>query len=187
MFTHQLVIRRDTRSGIVSVGWARDMPLERYQHIALVAEAAQAGPLDPAAACYALYEDACREARLLNRDILRQQRNSHAQDGWLEVPLELQATNCTPQADRFGSYQQSAMQTLYRLTGNITDVWAAIEDASVIALSARTPPRAMEAVEFQVWKHHTLQRLQKMAGTVRSGKLVVTHTGLWFIPQTTAP
>jgi len=182
-FTHQLVIRRDTRSGIVCVGWARDMPLERYLHIALVTETSRAGPLHAAADLYPLYEDACRQARALNHATLEKERARHVREGWLEVPLDLHDQKASRLADSVGSYQQSAMQALHRLTRNITEVWAACDDCRVCDVCARTPPRPMQAVEFQVWKHQVLMRLHETATTVVPGKLIVTHSGLWLKPE----
>lgn len=181
-FTHQLVMRRDTRSGLVCVGWARDMPLERYQHITLIVETPRAEPLHPAAECYPLYENACQQARALNHDTLAQQRSRHIHDGWLQVPLELRATQDS-EPDNVGSYQQAAMQALHRLTRNVTEVWAAIDGAHVIDLSARIPPRPMQAVEFHVWRQQVIQRLHTGGETVLPGKLIVTHSGLWFRPE----
>ena len=182
-FTHQLVMRRDTRNGLVCVGWARDMPLERYEHLSLIVESNQAAPLLAGTDYFADYESACHEARTLNQAILSRQAEQHSRDGWLVVPLNLRSDTSLYIPDSVGSYQQVAMQALHRLTRNVTEVWAACDGSQVRDVCARTPPRPMEAVEFQVWRQQVLKHLLEQSASVYSGKLMVTHSGLWFKPE----
>ena len=184
-FTHQLVMRRDTRTGLVCIGWARDMPLERYEHLSLIIESNRAAPLLADTDYYAHYVSACNEARALNQAILARQSAQYARDGWLVVPLDLRAEEAACEPDSVGSYQQAAMQALHRLTRNVTEVWAACDGGQVRDVCACSPPRPMEAVEFQVWRQQMHRRLHEQSARVYSGKLMVTHSGLWFNPDKT--
>jgi hypothetical protein len=174
-----LVLRRDTATGFARVGWATDMPLGRFAHIEQVCETGHY-PLDDRHPQYRLYCLACRRARHLNQALIDDQHQSLVQQGCVPVPLTLNDASAEDGADEFGSYLSSAMRALFRLTANVTEVWALIAGQTVVALQSCQPPRPMEALEYQVWKNHCLAKLAEAEGNLAHGKLVVRESGLWF-------
>lgn len=102
--------------------------------------------------------------------------------GCLQVPLDIDDGNTNTAADDFGCYQAAAMQTLFKLTANTTSIWAVVDDNVITHIRADQPPKPMQELEYQVWKHHTLNQLSQYRGEIRSGKLIVQESGLWFCP-----
>lgn len=181
---NQLVLRRDTATGFAKVNWASEMPLGRFDHIKLVCEARDCMPLSPDNPIYNDYQLACDTAKAINEPLLTMQIQECCAKGWLSVPLNLDQNHSDLLADDFGSYQTAAMRALFRLTANVIIVWAVVFEQSVTHIESCQPPKPMEELEYQVWKHHVINRLSKMTGTTIAGKLIVNETGLWFSPDT---
>jgi hypothetical protein len=73
---------------------------------------------------------------------------------------------------------------MFQLTANAANVWAVVQNGEVTFIHTRRPPRQMEALEYHVWRQHTLNRLSRLPGKVCRGKLVIRESGLWFYPET---
>lgn len=184
--SQQLVMRRDTDCDMVRVGWAVDLPLGRFEHMELLAESAQCLILNQENPLFPIYHSACEKARKLNTLYLQQQAERLRHDGWL--PIDSRNLQPTPSidsnhSDEVGSFRTVAMQLLYSLTGNYPWVWCVTQDNTIVRVQSRKAPKPMEELEQQVWKHHTLNRLNKMQGETISGRLVVDESGLWFCPS----
>jgi hypothetical protein len=177
---NQLVLRRDTRTGIAHVGWAAELPLGRFSHIELIFEADDCAPITAVSAHFALHQQACQKARALNVPLLAAQRERLLALGWLPVPLDLNDPCAGAAHDALGCYKAAAMRALYRLTANLTAVWVVVDGNDITQVQAREPRRAMERLEFEVWKHHRLSELARSPGDIRQGCLVVEDSGLWF-------
>lgn len=182
----QLVLRRDTVDHLTKVGWAIDMPLGRFEHIALLAESETCPmlqalpdehPLSP------IYHEACRRAQHINRQCITQQQLELVQTGWKLIQgcylPQLKGVNFD-QADEFGSLRYAAMKMLYQLTANHPWVWCIEHDNHIVQVQSKQVPKKMEELESQIWLHHTISQLEKMPGRLLDGKLVVKESGLWF-------
>lgn len=177
-----LVLRRDTATGFSRVGFHSELPLGRFEHIALICEVPSCTPVQPDSPFFAEYAAACEIACQLNHQLVEQQQQQNQLQGWLNVPLDLGEPQSTIQGDEFGSYEVQAQKTLYRLTRNVTEVWACVSDNQVRHIQSRYPPREMEMLDYQVWKHHQLAKISELPGVIATGRLIVQESGLWFAP-----
>lgn len=182
-YANRIVVRRDTATGLVMVGYATDMPLERFEHLEELCATRDSAPLRAGHRHFDVYARACARAAASNRQLLEIERTEAIGRGWVVVPLDLKTTNAGSSADAFGSYRAAAMQTLFRLSANDAEVWAVVEDARVVAVHARAPRRAMDALERAVWRRYWLRSLGRTGGRVFEGKLVAKDSGLWFCPE----
>lgn len=175
---------------LTKVGWAVDMPLGRFEHVELLAECEHCLPLqslnrgDP---LFDVYQSACQRVRQLNQALLQQQRQQLIEVGWMPVDsgqlAQLDGLNFN-QSDDFGSQQASAMQLLFALTANHPFVWCVEQNDRIVYVQSMQPPKEMEELERQVWKHHLLSQLSKMPGRLLIGKLLIKESGLWFCADT---
>lgn len=184
---NQLVLRLDSATGFATVGWATELPPGRFIHLELIGEAEDCTPIDNGNPMFQLYQRACQRASEINRALIHKQQQHYLAKGYLQVPLELHSRNSGSSADEFGCYRAAAMQSLFRLTGNITAVWVVIQASAIVRLCSRQPPKQMETLEFQVWKHHILKQLAQTPGDIKTGNLLVQESGLWFCPDEQAP
>jgi hypothetical protein len=135
---------------------------------------------------FSIYTAACQEARRINQMYLQQQAQRLRQAGWLPVnsqDLQPQPNIDSNYSDEVGSFRTVAMQLLFRLTANYPWVWCVTQNNTIVRIQSRKAPKSMQELEQQVWKHHTLNRLNDIPGQTLSGKLVVDETGLWFCEQ----
>lgn len=181
--SHFLVLCHDTATGFARVGWAADYPPGRFIHLELVCESNNCNPVTPDSPLYSHYRQACEKARHLNLVALKEQTKASQAQGWLSVPLDLNAA-VLPDSDDFGSYRSAAMQALRRLTGNCLSAWAVVvAEEKIIQLVRREPARQYGELEYQVWKHHSLTELAQYPGQILAGHLVIQESGLWFQPE----
>jgi len=182
----QLVMRRDSSDAMVKVGWAVEMPLGRFEHLQLLAECDHCEPMHPQHQLFDIYRRACQHARRSNIAMLERQRQQLTDSGWLPIIRQrlpqLQDLSCQ-QEDEFGSLRLAAMQTLFQLSANHPFVWCVLDNGCIVFVQSSLPPKSMDELESQVWKHHCLSRMQQMPGQLLSGKLVVKESGLWFIDE----
>ena len=179
----QLVMRRDCSDLLVKVGWAVDMPLGRFEHLELIAECDHCQIINADNPLYEIYQSACQRARQMNVDVILQQQQKLSQAGWKLIEsgelTQLEGLNSTD-GDEFGSLRSNAMQLLFQLSANHPFVWCVRHDDKITYVQSKRPPKSMEELEAQVWKHHQLSQLQQMPGELLSGRLVVKESGLWF-------
>ncbi|WP_455205514.1 hypothetical protein [Kaarinaea lacus] len=180
---NQLVLRLDSATGFATVGWATELPQGRFIHLELIGEAEDCTPIDNGNPMFELYQRACLRACGINQALIDKQQQYYRAKGCLRVPLDLHNRNGSSSADEFGCYRAAAMQSLFRLTGNFTAVWVVIQAATIVRLCSRQPPKPMETLEFQVWKHHILKQLAQTPGEIKTGNLLVQESGLWFCPD----
>jgi hypothetical protein len=180
---HQLVLRRDSATGFVKVGWAAELPIGRFIHIALIGETPDCGPIYQNSPLFEEFLQACQRAKDLNRPLSAAQKHDLQDRGCIPVPLDLNDSAAVTAPDAFGSFHEAAMGALFRLTGNISSVWAVVYENTITQLHPCHPQKTMEELEFQVWKHYILNRLTRYPGEITMGKLVVQESGLWFCPQ----
>lgn len=176
----QLVLRRDTASGITLVGWEEDLPIGRFEHLELICELAKNILPECDSEDYASYQSALHNARQANRLILEQQVRYHQSKGWLLVPFELAHNQEAMQADRFGNFTTAAIQLNYQLTRHRKQAWAIIQRGSIVHVRARYPKKALDELTYQVWYHKQLYELKEMDGTLLEGHLMICESGLWF-------
>lgn len=155
----------------------------RYQHIALVYESPDCYPITPAHHAYPRYQSACAQARKINQELIAQQIHANLEKGWFRIPLDLKPGLIHREADEFGCFRQAAMQAVHQLSANQLDVWAVVDGSSVKEVRPSQPHKAMQELEYQVWKHHHRYQLQQLGGTLLSGRLVIEESGLWIAPQ----
>lgn len=184
----QLVLRFDSATGFAKVGWAADLPVGRFVHIDIIGEAQNCeafihGDLPRGHPLYEAFRRACRRAREINKPLIAQQQEIYISKGFYPVPLDLKDPNATTVPDVFGIYQEAAMRALFRLTANFAMAWAVIDRQIISFLCSCRPPKPMQELEFQVWKHHTLSHLSQLPGEIMAGELIVQESGLWFHPQ----
>lgn len=177
----QLVLRRDTATGLTQVGWASDLPVGRFDHLALVGESVNNRLPDSTSEYYAAYHAALQRAREANGHLLAQQVRHHQSQGWYRVPFELASNRQALQADNVGNYAAAAMQLHYQLTRNRKPAWAIILQETIVHVRARYPQEHLDELTYQVWYHQQLQQLSKQDGTVLEGELMTCESGLWFM------
>ena len=180
---HQLVLRRDSATGWARVDWASHIPLGRFIHIDVICDAQTIAPISKDSPLFASYERACQRARSLNVLLLQEQYQKNRTQNWLVVPLDLNDETVNTQPDEFGNYQAVATQAFYRLGRNAAEVWAVVNHETVSQVCSRWPSRPLQPLEYQVWKHHCLERLGQHPGETIEGRLVVQESGLWLAPD----
>ena len=181
--SQQLVLRLDSATGFAKVGWAADLPIGRFIHVELIGETDSCGPISKANPLYKAFYQACGRAREINQPLILAQQQSLQAKGCLSVPLDLNDDNIATGPDQFGDFREAAMAALFRLTANFTSVWAVVAEHTVSHVQSCRPPKKMEELQYQVWKHHTLNQMANYPGEIIAGKLIVQESGLWFCPQ----
>lgn len=176
------MLRLDSATEFAVVGWAADLPPGRFIHIDTLCETDDCEPLSKQNPCFKQYTTACRRAQQINLPLLQKQEEIFLANGCLPVPMNLHDQNANVSPDDFGCYHVAAMQTMFKLTANIPSVWAVINTNTITHIQADQPPKSMEELEYQVWKHHCLNQLSQYPGEIHSGKLMVQESGLWFCP-----
>lgn len=176
----QLVLRRDTATGLTHVGWETDMPVGRFEHLYLICETASNVLPDLNSVDYAAFQSAYAYAREANRLMLEQQARHNRTKGWILVPFELAHNRQAIQADSNGNYAAAAMQLHYQLTRNRKQAWAVIQHGSVVHVRARYPKVALDELTYQVWYHKQQYEMCKQGGTILEGELIICESGLWF-------
>lgn len=179
----QLVLRRDTATGLTQVGWESDLPIGRFEHLELVCELDDIHLPDAGSKHYHEYQAACRRALQANIELLDLQSRSNEAKGWLLIPFELVDDEMRLRADAFGNCFAAAMQLMFYLTANIKDVWAVIQKNQVTHIRPRQPRKALDELSYQVWRHQQQHQLAQYQGEISKGRLVVQESGLWFIPE----
>jgi hypothetical protein len=176
----QLVLRRDTATGLTLVGWAADLPVGRFQHLELIGELADNILPDSKSACYDAWQTALHHARQANRLVLAKQVRQHQAKGWYLVPFELAQDRQAMHSDSVGNYAAAAMQLHYQLTHNRKQAWVNIQGGTVVHVRARYPKKALDELTYQVWYNVQLQQLNLMEGSILEGNLISCESGLWF-------
>ena len=179
----QLVMRRDVDNDLIKVGWAVDMPLDRFEHLELVAECASCQPWTADNPLYPIYRQACQRAQALNHMVLLKQAAHFRDQGWylLNSDRLMQLSSLdSHQCDEFGSRRRTAMKMLFQLTGNYPFVWCVEYQGDIIHVQSQQAPKPMTELEAQVWKHHQMSLMQRMNGSLLSGRLIIEESGLWF-------
>ncbi|MFO7602382.1 MAG: hypothetical protein R6X06_01050 [Gammaproteobacteria bacterium] len=181
----QLVLRRDTATGLLRVGWETDMPVGRFAHLRLICEvdAPCLPPADPAHE--AAYQAAMAEARRCNQALLEQQAQQQRAQGWHPVPPTLSPRQPPPAADEFGNATAAAMQLCFALTHNVPQAWAVLDQGEIVHVRARRPQRQLDALAYQVWYHQQQRQLHELGAQVLTGRLQVCASGLWFVTTDT--
>jgi hypothetical protein len=184
--THQLVLRCDTTNGYYKVGWASDLPLGRFKHIELLLEVENLIALkvnNPTNQHFTTYIDACKRVSVLNQSLITQEQRNNQASGWFNVALNLSDQNDTVTADEFGCFNNIATKTRYRLSKNCRVVWAVVKESIVVQIEARYPDLKIDELKYQIWKQHKLGKLNESGGDIKEGKLLVCHSGLWFVAE----
>ncbi len=181
--SQQLVLRVDSATGFAKVGWAADLPIGRFVHVELIGETPSCGPILQNNPLFEEFQQACRRARKMNQPLIAKQQHNLLAKGCIAVSLDLNDDSAVTEADEFGNFHQAAMAAMFRLTANFNLVWAVVNEQTVLQLQSCRPPKAMEELEYQVWKHYTLTQLGNYPGKIIAGKLIVQESGLWFCPQ----
>lgn len=176
----QLVLRRDTATGLTLVGWAADLPVGRFQHLELICESANNILPDSESEYYASYQSALHHASQANQLMLERQARKNQSKGWQRVPFELAHDLQPMKADSVGNYAAAAMQLQYQLTRNCKRAWVIIQRETVMHVRARYPKKELDELTYQVWYHVQLRELNKMGGTLLEGDLIICESGLWF-------
>ena len=181
--SQQLVLRRDSATGFAKVGWAVDLPIGRFIHVELIGESASCGPISQNSPLFDQFRQACRRAKTINQPLITAQQCSLRAKGCVAVPLNLNDADAVTDPDEFGIFHEAAMTALFRLTANFTTVWAVVNEQTISQLHSCRPPKAMEELEYQVWKQYILNQLAQYPGQITAGKLIVQESGLWFCPR----
>jgi hypothetical protein len=176
----QLVLRRDTATGLTHVGWETDLPLVRFEHLELIGEPVKSILPDSDSEYYAAYQAALRYARQANHRMLEQQMRDNQSKGWYRVPFALARDSQGMQADSVGNYAAAAMQLQYELTYNCKLAWAILRCGVVEHVRTRYPKKELDELTYQVWYHKQLHDLQQLGGILLEGTLMVCESGLWF-------
>lgn len=176
----QLVMRRDTATGLTLVGWATDLPVGRFEHLALIGESAHNHLPDSGSEYFDAWQSALHTARQANMYLLEQQVLQHQARGWYHVPFELAQDQAAMMADSVGNYAGAAVQLLYQLTRHRKQAWAVIRQATVVHVRARYPRKTLDELTYQVWYHQQHQQLTELGGTLLEGELIICESGLWF-------
>lgn len=178
----QLVMRRDTATGLTLVGWAADLPIGRFEHLKLIGDAVGNALPEPGDEYYETYQSALENARQANTQCLEQQVQLLQSKGWLRVPFELANAKHAVQTDTVGTYTAAALRLHFQLTHNCKQAWAILQEGTVAHVRARHPRYALDELTYQVWYHQQLQQLKQMGGILTEGELKVCESGLWFEP-----
>lgn len=176
----QLVLRRDTATGLMLVGWAEDLPLGRFEHLALICETVAAVLPVKGSEQYPVYQSALENAQQSNTRLLEQQASFNRSRGWYEVPFTLAKDQGNAHPDSVGSYAAAAMRLHYQLARHCKRVWAVIVENRIIHVRARYPKKELDALTAQVWYFRQLNELQAFDGQLLEGNLVVCESGLWL-------
>lgn len=179
----QLVMRRDTATGMTSVGWDVELPLGRFAHLELICETEQNLLPQPESQAYPSYQAALDEARRANQLCLQRQTQQNQRKGWYQIPFALADEQQVMQADRFGNFFAAAMQLHYQLTQNRRQAWMVIQHNTPICVRARYPRRELDELTYQVWYHKQLHELNALPGTLLEGELIACESGLWFAAE----
>ncbi|MDH5180937.1 MAG: hypothetical protein OEZ39_02525 [Gammaproteobacteria bacterium] len=177
---HQLVIRRDTATGLTRVGWDEDLPGGRFTHLDLVCEVSHHSLPDSDSEHYAAYQTALQTARKANAALVATKISTNRAKGRYPVAFALAGGELSLQPDDIGNYSAAAMQLHYHLTRNIKPVWAVLQQASIVHLRPRQPHKPLDELSLQVWRHSQRSQLQAMGGTLVEGNLLVCESGLWL-------
>jgi hypothetical protein len=181
--SQQLVLRLDSATGFAKVGWAVDLPIGRFIHVELIGEAPSCGQISQNSPLFEEFHQACKHARKMNQPLIAAQQRSLQAKGCLAVPLDLNDDKAVTEPDEFGNFHEAAMAAMFRLSANFTSVWAVVNEQTISQLHSCRPPKTMEELEYQVWKHYILNQLAQFPGQITAGKLIVQESGLWFCPQ----
>jgi hypothetical protein len=176
----QLVLRRDTATGLTLVGWETDLPVGRFEHLELICESAKNILPDSDSEFYDSYQSALQHARQANNLMLETQARHNLSKGWYRVPFDLAPNRQAMQADSVGSYAAAAMQLHYQLTQNRKQAWAILQRGTVTHVRARYPKNELDVLTYQVWYHQQLNQLNKIGGSLVEGYLIICESGLWF-------
>ena len=176
----QLVLRRDTATGMTLVGWEEDLPVGRFEHIELVCESSKSILPECDSENYVAYQSALQNARQANQLLLEQQVRDYLSRGWFLVPFELAQNPEAMKADSFGCFTSAAMQLHYQLTYNRSQAWAMIRQDNIIHIRARYPLKQLDELTYQVWYHKQRHDLNEIDGTLLEGQLIICESGLWF-------
>ena len=176
----QLVLRRDTATGMTLVGWEEDLPVGRFEHLELICELAKNILPERDSEAYVSYQSALHNARQANRLMLEQQVRDHQLKGWVLVPFELAYDQAAMKADSIGNFTAAAIQLNYQLTRNRKQAWAILQRGGIVHVRARYPQRALDELTYQVWYHKQLHELNEMSGALLEGTLIICESGLWF-------
>ena len=176
----QLVLRRDTATGMTLVGWEEDLPVGRFEHLELICESAKNILPECDSEDYVSYQSALHHARQANHLILEQQVRDHQSNGYYLVPFELATNQDAMKADGFGNFIAAATQLQYQLTQNRKQAWAVIQRSRVVHARARHPLKELDELTYQVWYHKQRHELNEMDGTLLEGHLIICESGLWF-------
>ena len=176
----QLVLRRDTATGMTLVGWEEDLPVGRFEHIKLICESPKNILPECNSEKYVAYQSALQNARHANWLMLEQQVRDYQSRGWLLVPFELAQNQEAMKADNFGCFTSAAMQLHYQLTHNRKQAWVIIRQDKVVHVRARYPRKEMDELTYQVWYHKQQHELNEIGGILHEGQLIICESGLWF-------
>jgi len=174
------VLRRDTATGLTLVGWETDLPVGRFEHLALICESAESILPDKKNEYYEAWQAALQQARLANNLLLEQQVRQYQARGWYRVPFELADDREVVKADSVGNYAAAAMQLHYQLTRNCKQAWVILQSEEIVHVRARHPRKALDELTYQVWYHQQQHQLQMLGGTLLEGNLISCESGLWF-------
>lgn len=178
--TRQLVLRRDTATGLTLVGWDADLPAGRFEHLELICESSKYSLPDSGSEDYDAWQSALYRARQANQHMLEMQISCNQSNGWICVPFELAHNRETMVADHVGNYAAAAMQLHYQLTQNQKQAWVVVRRGRIVHVRARYPKRQLDELTYQVWYHRQLHELNEMEGTLLEGELMICESGLWF-------
>jgi len=178
--TRQLVLRRDTATGLALVGWDTELPLGRFDHLALIGKSVNSTLPNCGSEFFEAYQAALHYARQANNRLLEQQAQQLQSKGWVRVPFKLAKNPQLMLADCVGNYAAAAMQLHYQLTQNSKSAWAIIQQDNVLHVRARYPKNELDELTYQVWHHKQLNELNQMLGTLFEGNLIACESGLWF-------
>lgn len=176
----QLVLRRDTATGLTQVGWETDLPVGRFEHLELICELTENRLPDTNSDYYAAYQSALDSAREANTLMLERQVRHNIIKGWYIVPFALAQRRQVLEADSFGNYSAAAMQLHFQLTQNDKQAWAVIQGGEVVHVRARFPAKELDELSYQVWYHQQCHQLENIGDAVLEGNLLICESGLWF-------
>jgi len=176
----QLVLRRDTATGMTLVGWDEDLPVGRFEHLELICESANNNMPEYDTKGFASYQLALHNARQANQRIVEQQVRHYKSKGWILVPFELSHDHEAMKADSMGNFSAAAMKLHYQLIKNRKRAWAVIQRDSVVHVRARHPQKKLDELTYQVWYYKQLNELNELGGMLLEGHLIICESGLWF-------
>ncbi len=176
----QLVLRRDTATGLTQVGWETDLPVGRFLHIALICELAENILPETGSEFFAAYQTALHQAREANYLMLQQQIQHNQARGWHRVPIELASHHEVLKPDSIGNYAAAAMQLHFHLTHNTKQAWAVLRNEVIVHVRASQPRKELDELTYQVWYQQQRTQLQEIGGTLLAGNLIICESGLWF-------